>query len=85
MIAETHAHDRSEEGRFAFGANWLSFLETLDDERIEFARASLRRTLEVTDLADKSFSTSDPVVACLVLRLGISGQRFTLLTTTPRP
>lgn len=52
---ETHAEEISQKKRFAFGANWQSFLETLDDQRIENAEDSLRRMLQVNDLAGKSF------------------------------
>lgn len=55
MNTDTTASEQAEESRFAFGANWLAFLETLDDERIESAKASVCRLLEVTDLEGKSF------------------------------
>ena len=41
--------------RFAFGENWQRFLSLLDDDRIHQAEESLRRMLEVADLAGKSF------------------------------
>ena len=41
--------------RFAFGENWQRFLSLLDDDRIRQAEDSLRRMLEVADLAGKSF------------------------------
>jgi 2-polyprenyl-6-hydroxyphenyl methylase/3-demethylubiquinone-9 3-methyltransferase len=41
--------------RFAFGANWASFLGTLDEDRIREAEHSLRETLEVPDLAGRTF------------------------------
>ena len=41
--------------RFEFGKNWGRFLRVLNDERIEEAEQSLRRMLEVDDLAGKSF------------------------------
>ena len=40
--------------RFAFGKNWLRFLETVDDEGIAEAVASLRDFLEVDDLRGRS-------------------------------
>lgn len=43
------------EERFAFGRNWRAFLRVLDEDRIEQAQKSLRRMLEVDDLAGKSF------------------------------
>ena len=45
----------TEPGRFAFGKNWQSFLETLDETRIEQAEDSLRAMLGVEDLAGKRF------------------------------
>jgi 2-polyprenyl-3-methyl-5-hydroxy-6-metoxy-1,4-benzoquinol methylase len=41
--------------RFAFGANWKSFLRLVDENRIEAARRSLTETLGVTDLEDRTF------------------------------
>jgi 2-polyprenyl-3-methyl-5-hydroxy-6-metoxy-1,4-benzoquinol methylase len=41
--------------RFAFGENWRRFLSLLDEDRIRSAEDSLRRMLEVTDLAGRSF------------------------------
>jgi 2-polyprenyl-6-hydroxyphenyl methylase/3-demethylubiquinone-9 3-methyltransferase len=45
--------DRGE--RFEFGANWASFLKTIDDARIGRAIDSLTKMLEVRDLAGRSF------------------------------
>ena len=36
--------------RFEFGANWLGFLSSLDDNRIRLAENSLREMLEEEDL-----------------------------------
>jgi len=41
--------------RFTFGANWASFLNTLDDERIAAAEQSLREWLGVTNLRGQRF------------------------------
>jgi len=41
--------------RFTFGANWASFLNTLDDDRISAAEGSLREWLGVTDLKGLRF------------------------------
>jgi 2-polyprenyl-3-methyl-5-hydroxy-6-metoxy-1,4-benzoquinol methylase len=41
--------------RFEFGKNWASFLEVLDDDRIDRAVASLREMLELDDLSGRSF------------------------------
>ena len=41
--------------RFKFGANWASFLNSLDDERVLAAETSLREMLGVADLQGKRF------------------------------
>src|SRR3954462_6404344 len=41
--------------RFAFGANWSSFIDLVDADRIGTAVASLRRALGVADLHGRSF------------------------------
>jgi 2-polyprenyl-6-hydroxyphenyl methylase/3-demethylubiquinone-9 3-methyltransferase len=41
--------------RFQFGANWLRFLERVDDQRIARAEESLKRNLGVESLAGKTF------------------------------
>ena len=41
--------------RFAFGANWRRFVETVDEEKITAARESLERALAVADLTHRSF------------------------------
>ena len=41
--------------RFAFGANWQSFVELVDDARIAAARRSLSEALHVTDLSGRTF------------------------------
>ena len=45
----------AEELRFEFGSNWLSFLSTVDEDRIREAVASLSRMLQVKDLGGKRF------------------------------
>jgi SAM-dependent methyltransferase len=41
--------------RFAFGANWQSFVMLVDETRIEGARRSLTETLGVSDLSERTF------------------------------
>lgn len=41
--------------RFQFGNNWKSFLQNLDDDRINEAESSLREMLRVDSLSGKSF------------------------------
>lgn len=45
----------TDEKRFAFGANWTSFLRVLDEERIAAAEESLRSMLAIDRLDGKSF------------------------------
>ena len=40
---------------FSFGENWRAFLDTLDDERIRMAEASLVEFLNLPDLRGKDF------------------------------
>lgn len=51
--AETTPREKSE--RFAFGENWLRFLQTLDDDRICRAQRSLQEMLGVDSLVGKTF------------------------------
>ena len=53
--ASRHADEVQRGERFEFGRNWASFLERLDDDRIERAISSLRDMLEVDNLKGKSF------------------------------
>lgn len=53
--AAAHAAEIAAGERYGFGRNWRSFLELLDEERIVAAEESLRRMLEVSDLAGRSF------------------------------
>jgi SAM-dependent methyltransferase len=41
--------------RFAFGTNWRSFVDVVDDARVEAARRSLTAALGVTDLSGRRF------------------------------
>lgn len=50
-----HTKDVASGQRFEFGINWTRFLSVLNDERIAEAEKSLRRMLEVENLADKTF------------------------------
>ncbi len=45
----------SEDARFAFGANWLRFLERVDESRVTAAMQSLQQMLDVEDLQGKRF------------------------------
>lgn len=54
-VAAAHAAEVRQGERFAFGSNWRSFLETIDEERIAVATAALADMLEVTSLAGQRF------------------------------
>ena len=41
--------------RFGFGENWMRFLSVLNDDRIEEAKSSLKRMLNVATLEGKTF------------------------------
>jgi SAM-dependent methyltransferase len=45
----------TETTRFAFGANWRRFLDSVDEARIRAAEASLRAMLDVADLHGRAF------------------------------
>jgi len=50
-----HAIEVQQGERFGFGANWARFLSVLNDERIEEAKSSLKRMLNVELLEGKTF------------------------------
>lgn len=50
-----YATEVSQGERFGFGANWTRFLSVLNDERIEEAKSSLKRMLNVESLDGKTF------------------------------
>lgn len=50
-----HAIEVQQGERFGFGVNWMRFLSVLNDERIEEAKSSLKRMLNVESLDGKTF------------------------------
>ena len=50
-----HAEQIASGERFRFGENWARFLWTLNAERIELAKVSLREMLDTGSLTDKTF------------------------------
>lgn len=56
MASTGNAREEIQAGdRFAFGANWLQFLDLVDEDRISGAVASLQRMLGVEDLSGQRF------------------------------
>lgn len=51
----SHAKEVASGARFEFGRNWQRFIELLDESRIQAAEESLKRMLDINDLAGKSF------------------------------
>ncbi|MEL6104719.1 MAG: methyltransferase domain-containing protein [Planctomycetota bacterium] len=64
----------AEESRFAFGENWRSFLETLDDQRIDQATKSLASLLRLD-------SVSQPLAGKTFLDVGCGSGLFSLAAT----
>lgn len=65
--------------RFAFGANWKSFVDLVDDTRIEAACRSLTEALGVTDLSGQSFldiGCGSGLFSLAAHRLGASVRSF---------
>jgi 2-polyprenyl-3-methyl-5-hydroxy-6-metoxy-1,4-benzoquinol methylase len=55
LMDQNHEAEIAQGQRFEFGANWLRFLDVLDENRIDQAVASLTAMLGVTDLKGKRF------------------------------
>jgi 2-polyprenyl-3-methyl-5-hydroxy-6-metoxy-1,4-benzoquinol methylase len=65
--------------RFAFGANWKSFVGLVDDTRIEAACCSLTAALSVTDLSGRTFldiGCGSGLFSLAAHRLGASVRSF---------
>ncbi|MEV7006433.1 class I SAM-dependent methyltransferase [Streptosporangium sp. NPDC051022] len=65
--------------RFAFGDNWLKFIELMDDRRIDQAVSSLREALGVADLAGRTFldiGCGSGLFSLAALRLGARVHSF---------
>ena len=54
-MTQQHSVEVASGQRFEFGKNWASFLQHVDERRIQEAEASLLQMLEWTDLKGKSF------------------------------
>jgi 2-polyprenyl-3-methyl-5-hydroxy-6-metoxy-1,4-benzoquinol methylase len=54
MTADTTRQAPNEDERFAFGRNWESFSEQLDQKRIAGARAGVERLLQTSDLRGRT-------------------------------
>ena len=65
--------------RFAFGDNWIKFLNLLSDHRIALAEKSLQNMLGVTDLTGKNFldiGSGSGIFSLAARRLGASVYSF---------
>ena len=66
-------------GRFEFGKNWAWFLQTLSDEKIDEAIASLQQMLEMQSLAGKRFldaGSGSGLFSLAARRMGASVHSF---------
>lgn len=66
---------RSEETRFAFGANWSAFLSVLNEDRIAAAEQSLKTMLDVPSLDGRTFldvGSGSGLFSLAAVRLGAS-------------
>lgn len=74
------ATDEIQKGeRFSFGRNWASFLDRMDESRIEIAVQSLRDLLQVTDLQGKTFldaGSGSGLFSLAARRLGATVRSF---------
>ena len=65
--------------RFQFGANWMRFLEVLNDDRISIAEKTLKTMLGVADLQGKTFldaGSGSGLFSLAARRLGASVHSF---------
>jgi 2-polyprenyl-3-methyl-5-hydroxy-6-metoxy-1,4-benzoquinol methylase len=65
--------------RFAFGANWKSFVDLVDESRVEAACRSLTEALSATDLSGRSFldiGCGSGLFSLAAHRLGASARSF---------
>ena len=51
----SHADELADGERFAFGANWRRFLDSIDDRRIAEAQGALTDMLDMADLGGMQF------------------------------
>jgi 2-polyprenyl-6-hydroxyphenyl methylase/3-demethylubiquinone-9 3-methyltransferase len=68
-----HAGEIASGDRFAFGKNWLRFLEGLDEKRIDAAAASVRKLTGLDSLAGKRFldvGSGSGLFSLAAMRLG---------------
>ncbi len=74
-----HAREIARGERFEFGANWRSFLQTLDEDRIAQAERSLVALVGVADLSGRSFldiGSGSGLASLVARRLGATVVSF---------
>jgi 2-polyprenyl-3-methyl-5-hydroxy-6-metoxy-1,4-benzoquinol methylase len=72
-IASQHANEVESGGRFTFGENWIDFLRTVNESRIEESVAALKLLLGVSTLKGKRFvdvGSGSGLSSLAALRLG---------------
>jgi 2-polyprenyl-3-methyl-5-hydroxy-6-metoxy-1,4-benzoquinol methylase len=79
LIETSHSSEIQQGNRFAFGKNWLRFIQGLDNERITDAESTLKHMLGVADLRGLKFldaGSGSGLFSLAARRLGASVHSF---------